>query len=138
MVKVTMGEILSLNGFIGKVQSIPMPMNGAYKLSKIQKDLATELSFYREKFNEIIDKYGTKNPDGSLEMTLQKDENGNEIPGTESIKIIDGMEAECNRVLDELQNVEVEFNNRELKLNDLGQIEMTIEDMRIISPFISE
>ena len=138
MVKVTMGEILSLNGFIGKVQSIPMPMNGAYKLSKIQKDLAAELSFYREKFNEIIDKYGAKNPDGSLAMTLQKDENGNDIPGTESIKIIDGMEAECNRVLDELQNVEVEFNNRELRLSDLGQIEMTIEDMRIISPFISE
>lgn len=138
MVKVTMGEILSLNGFIGKIQAIPMPMSGAYKLSKIRKDLTEELGFYREKFNEILEKYGAKNPDGSLQMTLQKDANGNEIPGTESIKIIDGMEEECNRVLDELQHVEVEFNNRELSLDDLGQIEMTIEDMGVVAPFIKE
>lgn len=103
-----------------------IPLKGAYKLNKIKKAIAKETEFYGEKFQEIVDKYA------------QKDENGQIVfsDGGGQILIKDGMVEECNKALDDLQNLEVEIDNCNLKLEDLGDIECTPEQLEAIMPFI--
>ena len=104
-----------------------LPLKGAYKLNKIKKAVEKEGEFYTEKFQEIVDTYAKKDDDGNLVYS----EDGNQI------MIKDGMIDECNRALADLQGLEVEIENYNLTLDDLGEnLECTADELEALMPFI--
>ena len=104
-----------------------LPLKGAYKLNKIKKAVEKEGEFYTEKFQEIVDTYAKKDDDGNLVYS----EDGTQI------MIKDGMIDECNRALADLQGLEVEIENYNLTLDDLGEnLECTPEELEALMPFM--
>ena len=104
-----------------------LPLKGAYKLNKIKKAVEKEGEFYTEKFQEIVDTYAKKDDDGNLVYS----EDGSQI------MIKDGMVEECNKALADLQELEVEIENYNLTLDDLGEnLECTPEELEALMPFM--
>lgn len=104
-----------------------LPLKGAYKLNKIKKAVEKEGEFYTEKFQEIVNTYAKKDDDGNLVFS----EDGNQI------MIKDGMVEECNKALEDLQELEVQVENYGLTLEDLGDdVECTPEELEALMPFI--
>ena len=136
MATIKMGNILSLNAIIDSIYQRKFPIGTSYKIVKIKEDIRKELEFYREKFDQIIQEFGQRDEDGNLVLKRDVDANGNEIPGTESIKIQEGMMDECNKALEELQGIDVEIDTRGLTIEDLGNVEFSAGEIEVLVPFL--
>ena len=127
MVKVTMDQIIAFRNNGEFFAGASLPLKGAYKINKIKKAVEKEGEFYTEKFQEIVDTYAKKDDNGNLVYS----EDGNQI------MIKDGMVEECNKALADLQELEVEIENYNLTLDDLGEnLECTPEELEALMPFM--
>ena len=127
MITVTMEQIIAFRNNVDFLSNIALPLRGAYKINKIKKAIEKESDFYVEKFQEIVEKYAKHDDNGNLVYSYD----GNQI------MIKDGMVDECNQALEDLQNLEVQIENYNLTLNDLGEgIECTPEELESIMPFM--
>lgn len=127
MVKVTMDQIIAFRNNGEFFAGASLPLKGAYKINKIKKAVEKEGEFYTEKFQEIVDTYAKKDDDGNLVYS----EDGSQI------MIKDGMVEECNKALADLQELEVEVENYNLTLDDLGEnLECTPEELEALMPFM--
>lgn len=127
MVKVTMGQVMDFRNSGDFFGGASLPLKGAYKLNKIRKAIDKEGEFYAEKFQEIIDKYAKKDDDGNL--IFSEDEN--------QIMIKDDVIEECNKALMDLQALEVEIDNCNLTIEDLGEdLECTPDELAVLMPFM--
>ena len=128
MVKVTMDQIMDFRNNDDFFEDTVIPLKGAYKINKIKKNVVKEAEFYSEKFQEIVDKYAKKDENGNPEFS----EDGNQI------LIQDGKIQECNDALEELQSLEVEIENYDLTIDDLGEgVEITPDKLEALMPFFS-
>ena len=128
MIKVTMEQIIDFKNSDNFFKDTTIPLKGAYKINKIKKDIDKESEFYGEKFQSIINKYAQKDENGDVKFS----DDGNQILIQE-----DKIE-ECNDALNELQNLEVEIENYNLTLEDLGDnLECAPEDLEPLMPFFS-
>ena len=127
MVNVTMDQIIAFRNNGDFFAGVSLPLKGAYKLNKIKKAIEKEADFYTEKFQEIVDTYAQKDDNGELVFS----EDGNQI------MIKDGMVEECNKALEDLQALEVEIENYNFTLDDLGEnLECTPEELEALMPFM--
>ena len=127
MVNVTMDQIIAFRNNGDFFAGASLPLKGAYKINKIKKAVEKEGEFYTEKFQEIVDTYAKKDDNGNLVYS----EDGNQI------MIKDGMVEECNKALADLQELEVEIENYNLTLDDLGEnLECTPEELEALMPFM--
>ena len=127
MVKVTMDQIIAFRNNGDFFADTTLPLKGAYKLNKIKKAVEKEGEFYTEKFQEIVEKYARHNDDGSIVFS----DDGNQII------IKEGMIEECNKALEDLQNLEVEVETYGFNLEDLGEdTECTPDELEALMPFM--
>ena len=128
MVNVTMEQIIAFRNNGDFFAGTSLPLKGAYKINKIKKAVEKESEFYREKFQEIVDQYARKDENGEVVFS----EDGNQI------MIKEGMVEECNKALEDLQELEVEIDNYGLTLDDLGEdAECTPEELEALMPFMN-
>ena len=128
MVKVTMDQIMDFRNSDDFFEDTVIPLKGAYKINKIKKNVEKEAEFYSEKFQGIVDAYAKKDENGNPEFS----EDGNQI------LIQEGKIEECNKALEELQNLEVEVENYNLTIEDLGEgVEITPDRLEALMPFFS-
>ena len=123
---VTMEQMVTFKNNINYFNSLSLPLKSAYKLNKINKAVDKEVEFYAEKFQEILNSYA------------RKDESGNYVMSEDNSQILieDGKAEECNKALEELQNMEVEIDTYNLNIDDFGDIQCTPEQLDSIMPFM--
>lgn len=127
MVTITMDQLIAFRNNGDFFAETTLPLKGAYKLNKIKKAVEKENEFYVEKFQEIVNKYAKTDENGNLVYS----DDGNQI------MIKDGMVDECNKALDDLQNLEVQIENYGLTLEDLGDdVECTPDELEALMPFM--
>lgn len=122
-----MYEILDFSKVYNSIKDEKMSIKTAYKLNKLVKKIEEENNFYNIKFHEIIEQYAEKNDQGEYQYI---DEN--------SIKIKEGKEQECYKKVSELQNLEIEIPNITFSIEELGDINLTIDTVNMLMPFIEE
>lgn len=122
-----MYEILDFSKVYNSIKDEKMSIKTAYKLNKLIKKIEEENNFYNIKFHEIIEQYAEKNDQGEYQYI---DEN--------SIKIKEGKEQECYKKVSELQNLEIETPNITFSIKELGDINLTIDTVNMLMPFIEE
>ena len=123
-----MDQIMDFRNSDDFFEDTVIPLKGAYKINKIKKNVEKEAEFYSEKFQGIVDKYAKKNEDGSPQFSEDGDQ----------ILIQEDKIEECNKALEELQNLEVEIENYNLVLEDLGEgVEITPDRLEALMPFFS-
>ena len=125
--KITMSQAFALNSLCEKLSDQQLPLRLSYKIAKGLNLISTELDFYKKQYSVCLKAYAQQNSDGSFEMT----DNGN-------IKIKPGSEEECIKRLQELDSMEFELPNFEFTLEELDGLNFTINDMKVLSPFIKE
>ena len=125
--KVTMSQLIAFRNsgsFFGKTT---LPLKSAYKLNKIRRAAEQESEFYSEKFQDILKKYA------------KIDENGNFIFSDDGDQVLlqeDKIE-ECNKAIEDLQNLEIEIETYSLKIDDFGEdLSCTPDELEAIMPFI--
>jgi hypothetical protein len=127
MVNVTMDQIIAFRNNGDFFSNTTLPLKGAYKLNKIKKAVEKEGEFYTEKFQEIVEQYAKHDENGQLVFS----EDGNQI------MIKEGMIEECNKALEDLQNLEVQIETYGLTLDDLGEnLECTPDELEALMPFM--
>lgn len=128
MVNVTMDQIIAFRNAGEIFNGVNLPLKVAYKLNKIKKAVEENGEFYVTKFQEIVDTYA------------KKDENGQPVFNDEGdqIMIQEGKIDECNKALEELQELTVEIDNFNLSIDDFGDdVECTPKDLETLMPFLS-
>ena len=126
MVTITMEQVIDFRNNIDFFANTNLPLKGAYKINKIRKALDKESDFYGEKFQEIIDTYAKKDENGDIVFSEDQNE----------IMIQEDKIDECNKALEDLQNLEVQVDNCNLIAEDLGDdIECTPDQLSALMPF---
>lgn len=126
--KITMEQLIDFRNNGDFFATANVPLKGAYKINKIRKAVEKEGEFYAEKFQEIVNEYAQKDEQGEVKLS----DDGSQI------LIQDGKIDECNQALEDLQNLEVEIENFNLTIDDLGEnIECTPEQLEALMPFMA-
>ena len=126
--KLKMQQIIEFQKFYNNVKNIKLPLKTAYKLNKLFIQANEELSFYQQKFTEIINEFGKRDENGELIYSSDRT----------SIEIMDGRRLECQQKIEELQNLEVNIEGIEFTTDELESLNLTISEVECLMPFIKE
>ena len=123
-----MQDIIGFSTFYDAVKNQKLSMKTAYRLAQLARAADGEIVFYREKFQEIVRRYG------------ELDEHGNPIPTAkgDGVKLRPGTEQDCYQAMAELQNLEVEMPDITFTIDDFSNVELTTTEIHAIMPFIVE
>ena len=122
-----MYEVLELQSLYTSIANIKLPLKTTYKFTRLMKRAEEEISFYQEKFREIVEEYGVKE-NGEYKLT----------PDGQSIVIIAGKEVECNQKLAELRNLEVMIEGITFSIDELEGIDVSIQELSCLMPLIED
>lgn len=131
MDKIRLFDLKIAVDILRQISTVKLPILLSYKLSKILKETEKDYEFYDKNLSDIIRAHG------------ELDENGNLIwVNDNSIKIKEGKEEDCQKALNELDNIQVDFPQIYFTLEDLttlnSHIELNSEEVKRILPFIQE
>lgn len=104
------------------------PTKLAFKFLKLFGSLDKEKTFYEEKFNKILETYAEQNEDGTLKLT--EDKNGVQIRKDSLV--------ECKKAMDELNELTTTLPDIKFKLEELEPINLKLDDLALLMPFIDE
>ncbi|EHK2440937.1 hypothetical protein KCL46_000960 [Clostridium perfringens] len=127
MIKLTNKELLEKVPVLNELGTRRLPVKVSYAIAKNMDKVERELKIYNEERRKIINEYCLRNQDGNLKIT-----DGNYDIDPNRIN-------EFNNAIDDLQNIEVEFDVHKFNIcllegfemtpNELMQIDFMIEDM---------
>jgi hypothetical protein len=121
-------EILNFRKFYQAIKDKTIPIKTAYHIARLNASIQTNMDFYQDSVRHIIDSYVEKDADGTPIM----------LEGSDSYKIKAGQETECAGALNDLQNLVVTLPDVTFTPEELGGINLSIEDLEPILPFIKE
>lgn len=122
-----MYEVLELQNLYNSIANIKLPLKTTYKFTRLMKRAEEELTFYQEKFREIVEEYGVKE-NGQYKLT----------PDGQSIAIIPGKEVECNTKLAELRNLDVLIDGIKFSIEELEGIDVSISELSCLMSLIED
>ena len=122
-----MYEVLELQALYNSIANVKLPLKTTYKFTRLMKHAEEEISFYQEKFREIVEEYGVKE-NGEYKLT----------PDGQSVVIIAGKELECNAKLAELRNLEVTIENIKFSVEELEGIDVSISELSCLMSLIED
>lgn len=124
--KITLGKATNLFDLKSLFNKSPMSFSTAYQLNKLFSALEKESNFYKENLRKIIDEYA------------EKDSEGNPVQTEEGLKIREDSIQEVNDKLNELLNVEIEVPDIFIEMKALENVNITLDQLNLLSPFIKE
>lgn len=124
---ITMNQLIKFYQENGIFSNKVLPLKGAFKLNRIKKDIEKDFTFYQEKFKEILEKYAQRDEAGNIKFS----DDG------EQILIKEGLITECSKELEDLNSMEIEIDNYDFNIEELGDIDCTPEELEILMPFLS-
>jgi hypothetical protein len=126
--KITIDTAIDLEANEEAFSSQTMPLKGAYKLNKIFHEIADLTDASKQQFNNLITEYS------------EKDEEGNPVVLEDgSIKIQPDKIDECNEKISNLMNEEIEIDNYDLDIEQLGnEFNLNLEQMNKLSYILND
>jgi hypothetical protein len=122
-----MYQVLELQNLYNSIANIKLPLKTTYKFTRLMRRAEEEISFYQEKFREIVEQYGVKEND-EYKLT----------PDGQSIVIVPGKEIECNKKLAELRNLDVFIDGIKFTIEELEGIDVSISELSCLIPLIED
>ena len=116
----------NLQAVIFKIKNKTFSLETQYKFLKILKVIEPELEIYNEQKALLIEQYAARNEDGSY----VQDVNG--------IKIDPSRAVECQKRIEELNAMEISFHDIYFKLEEFIGLDLTLEDLMYLDPFVKQ
>jgi len=102
-----------------------MPFKTVYKLTKLMESAETQMKFYNDQVNKILNEY------------IEKDETGNFISEGTAFKIKEGLTEEANSKYDELNTLLVDYADVTFDIEELENLNLTMTETHILMPFLN-
>lgn len=118
-------KIINYYKVYNKIQDYDIPINLAYKFSKLTQSIGDEIDFYTVELNKIINKYADEDQENLIDK-----------PG--SIKIKPECIEQCNEDIKNLENLIITLPDINFTLDELSCMQLSINDLNILMPFIKE
>lgn len=123
-----MYELTNFPTFYEKIRSEKLPFKTSYHLALLAQEIEKHINYYQEQFRNILMDCG------------KKDDNGNLIPSDDGqgIMLIGEKANEAYEKIAELRNLEVTLPDYTFSVEDFAKVELTLEEMAVIMPFIKD
>lgn len=123
---IKMYQIIDSPSIFEKLKSQKVPFKTAHKLTLLMQEIEKHISFYQEKFRELIMEYS------------KKDEEGNPVPTADGqgVQLIEETTEEAYQKLAELRDLDVELPDTKFSVDDFGNVEISADEIIMIMPFI--
>lgn len=125
---VKMEQAALVQKLLSKIKDIKMPIKTAYKMAQFSDELDKKVNFFGEKMRQIIEEYSEKTEEGTPKIAADG----------QSIEIKPDFIEICKKEINELSNLDIEIKEFTFTLNELEKFELSIEDLKILMPFIKE
>lgn len=122
-----LGEAMSSYQNINKEK---FPVKTAYKLMRLFQDISKEVECYETVVKDTLMKYAKKDEEGN--PIIHKSEQG------ENVEIPKDLQEKCLKEINELGNSEVEIKDSFFTIEDFGDINVSLEELKGLIPFIKE
>ena len=125
---VQLNQILNFSHFYTIAINKKMPIKTTYKLSRLASAIEEEIKFYQNSLRSLLQNY------------CLTDENGDYIPTEDGLgyRVQPGSEEECNKALAELHSLEITLPDITFTIEELDGLELTLQELQGIMPFITE
>lgn len=120
-----MYQILEFQSLYNEIKDEKMSVKTAYKFSKLVFEFNSEIKFYQNKLQEILQKYGEKDEGGNFKLTENK----------EGVMVKQENIAQCQIETRELHDLDIKIPDISFTLDELENLNITIQQMNIIMPF---
>jgi hypothetical protein len=123
-----MYELTNFPTFYEKIRSEKLPFKTSYHLALLAQEVEKHINYYQEQFRNILIDCG------------KKDNSGNFIPSDDGqgIMLIDEKANEAYEKIAELRNLEVTLPDYTFSVESFAKVELTLEEMAVIMPFIKD
>lgn len=121
-------KVFQVRNIFMSIKNAKMPIKTSYQIARFLQATETSNTFYQEKFQEIVDNYAEHNEDGTYVLAADG----------QSIKIQPEHSDACVLAVKELEEMDVEIPNIKINPNDLENTELTVDQMYILMPLLSE
>lgn len=125
--QIALGKLINAHNALEKNANDKLPIRLSLKIFKFRKAVEVSEEFYRTKLQEIVAKYGLKNPDGETKL----DEKGNPLIDTERI-------SDCRTAITELESCMVDKPDFIFEVDELEEIRFSVNDIAFLEDFISK
>ena len=126
--KIDVMHALAFKELYEEIKNKTLPLKTAYKFSKIIRTIDNELIFFQDRMKQLMEKYGKKDENGQFILT--NDQKG--------IQIQEDKISACKEETQELYNLAIDVRVDRFKLEELISLEVTAQDMQILSVFIED
>jgi hypothetical protein len=125
--KSNIGNVVKISQFIETHKKDKINFNVAFKLSKIANSISSDMNFFREKYQEILDE------------CAEKDEKGAFVTTKDNIKLREDKITIYIQKENELFNCETDLpDDITFSPQDFENMQITIEELQPFSVFIKE
>lgn len=125
MINITLEQLINSSDGLKALSEKKLKARCAFAVAKLLKAADEEITRFNETRMELITKYGEKDEQNQL----KSDEQGNvHIPR----EVLDDFNSELKELLD----TPIEINSNKIKIEDIGDIEFTPNEMSQLDEFI--
>lgn len=121
-----MSKVLTFQQLWPKMKDQVMPIQLAYKLSRLYDSVNNNARFYSTELNKIISEYAERDEEGN--MVQAKEGNG--------IQLQKAYISKAETAINELLNLMVDVPDISFTLDELKDIKLSLEEFEVLLPFI--
>lgn len=123
--KIKRAECLNIINLIKKLKDKVFNIETQYKFLLIDKQCKEEEELYSQQLQFIIEKYGEKDDSNNL---IHNESGG--------IKIQTEAQEECLKLIKQLEKSDASFPDIYFSIDELDKLELTLDELRTLEPFI--
>lgn len=118
-------DLNQLQALINRIKTKTFSIETQYKFLKLNKVLENERQIFQEQYTILIEQYSEKDKTGKVICN-----------STGGIKIQADKIDECQLKINELDNMDIQFPDVYFSLDELSPLELTLEELMYLEPFI--
>lgn len=124
-----LSDIFQLAQLEPKIKDKKMSIKTTYKFTRLFKEIEEQVNFFNETLSNLIKEYGKRDENGEFVLTENKS----------GVMIQEDRYDECMAKVQELNELEPELTYiPSFKLEELDNLELSIDDLNLLMPFIEE
>lgn len=124
-----MSELFQLTQLRPKIEKAKMSIKTTYKFSRLFNELEEHIKFFDDTLSDLIKEYGKKDENGEYVLT----------ENNQGVMIQEDKYEECMKKVKELNDLEPNLSYvPSFTLNELEDLELSINELNLLMPFIDE
>lgn len=121
------GNLYALKALLDKIKKLHFSVQTQYKFLKIARVTQGEIDIFEQQKQSLIESYAEFDKDGKLIVS----DNG-------GIKIKEECLQECIDKINEINALQVTFPDIYFSLDELEPLDLTLEELELLEPFIKD